>query len=295
MRAAPLIALTLITGTTTAQLVITNGSFESMVQCPEYPGDVERATGWRSVVPSVDYLNCGFTIPAYPSSTGAHNGTGCMDFASGGDTNGSAEAFGQNLGVPMAPGIYPITVAVKIASGGSYSNDCGGLAVYGFPDTLPEPIMQIHISQLPGTVLLGVSQTVDNTAWEWRLFDLNVPATMRSIIFTTQQTPGCSQVIFIDDISTEGSVNALAEPTAEGALELYPNPVTDRLIIRTANDALPLRWTLTDAAGRVQATGTLRNTASTIDLSALATGTYLLHWTDAAQQKGVQRVIKARP
>ncbi|HEX7070029.1 MAG TPA: T9SS type A sorting domain-containing protein [Rhodothermales bacterium] len=75
-----------------------------------------------------------------------------------------------------------------------------------------------------------------------------------------------------------------APSSNEFAASIYPNPFADRFTIET-NDrvALPLRFEVIDALGRRVLAGTIDESQTTVDASALAAGFYFVRITDGAQ------------
>lgn len=69
------------------------------------------------------------------------------------------------------------------------------------------------------------------------------------------------------------------DPSALPAIQAFPNPVADLLHVRTSGRG---KLTLTDLGGRTVRTTTLATPSATLDLSALPSGMYVLHFQQGA-------------
>ncbi|MBX0288924.1 RICIN domain-containing protein [Hymenobacter sp. HSC-4F20] len=76
-----------------------------------------------------------------------------------------------------------------------------------------------------------------------------------------------------------GVAQTAAIAASTTTLELYPNPVTDRLQVRAAHSLAGSHYRILDGVGRTVATGS--GAAGSIDVSALTSGVYLLELTAA--------------
>lgn len=91
-------------------------------------------------------------------------------------------------------------------------------------------------------------------------------------------------VVRFGDFST-----AIAD-AANDPWRLFPNPATDRIIVHTAEGTRAVPYVILDPPGRTLLRGTLSGPNSTLDISALPSGTYLLRTGAAPQQ--VLRFVK---
>jgi hypothetical protein len=66
------------------------------------------------------------------------------------------------------------------------------------------------------------------------------------------------------------------------AVSVFPNPATDRLII-SGDLAAGTPYQLVDMTGRAVLNGSLRGVLTTIDVSVIPAGMYLLHWTEGGK------------
>ena len=79
---------------------------------------------------------------------------------------------------------------------------------------------------------------------------------------------------------TEDSTSTVAlGPSALPAIQAFPNPANDLLHVQTSGDG---KLTLTDLGGRTVRTTTLATPGATLDLSALPSGMYVLHFQQGA-------------
>ena len=78
--------------------------------------------------------------------------------------------------------------------------------------------------------------------------------------------------------------------TLEAAV--YPNPVTDRLVLRVDDAAAALRYILTDANGRAIATDNIVDAQTSIEMGNLAQGVYFLRVDDGNAAVRTFKVVK---
>lgn len=78
--------------------------------------------------------------------------------------------------------------------------------------------------------------------------------------------------------------------TLEAAV--YPNPVTDRLVLRVDDTAAALRYILTDANGRAIATDNIVDAQTGIEMGNLAQGVYFLRVDDGNAAVRTFKVVK---
>ena len=78
--------------------------------------------------------------------------------------------------------------------------------------------------------------------------------------------------------------------TLEAAV--YPNPVTDRLVLRVDDAAAALRYILTDANGRAIATDNIVDAQTGIEMGNLAQGVYFLRVDDGNAAVRTFKVVK---
>ena len=99
-------------------------------------------------------------------------------------------------------------------------------------------------------------------------------------------TPGVQQtyeIIVVDGIHNR-------QVTLEAAV--YPNPVTDRLVLRVYDTLATLRYTLTDANGRILASDDISDEQTTIEMDRFAQGVYFVRVTDGDAAVRTFKVVK---
>lgn len=107
-------------------------------------------------------------------------------------------------------------------------------------------------------------------------------------------------VVDITEYFTEGVQQGFATKTnnINGPLPMsvnvYPNPAHDWLHLNIGENNLQLQYTLTDMQGRTIMQGTPNEGETSLDISSLATGTYMLciQSTDK-KNKNIFKIIKA--
>jgi len=222
--------------TADGQVALINPGFEEYDQCPDSHGQIDRATGWFTAIITPDFYHCEYLAnSSFPSSTLAYAGTGFAGFLCSDASPGLAEAIGQHLIEPLTGSQYSLRLATKAPSGGNYTNNCGGIAVYGFEDTLVQALNYTHASLLPGAMLLGVSGDVTDTAWNVTLIPLTLTDTVAHLCITFEQVSNCRQYVFIDELQLYGSTaTAIDDATPAPMLSAYPNPSTGGIRIDCA-------------------------------------------------------------
>ncbi|WP_210116205.1 carbohydrate-binding protein [Hymenobacter fodinae] len=92
--------------------------------------------------------------------------------------------------------------------------------------------------------------------------------------------------------STATTTTSVAAATATApAVQLYPNPVTDKLRLTSTVPLTGSQYQITDAYGVVQAQGTL-GSSNEINVASLRTGVYTLLLITKDQQRMTQRLVK---
>jgi hypothetical protein len=233
------ISVLFLTNCIQGQNLLLNSDFEIMNACPTTQGEIIKATNWENVIASADYYNCGFSNPGtFPTNPVAYTGTGYIGFSSYGNSNGSSEAVGQNLLQPLLPNSsYILSFASKKTNGGVYSDNCGGVAIYGFKNNMPLALNNVHISQISGALLLGNSPVVFNTEWEMFSFNLTVPDTVNQIVFSVEYIPDCGQCVFLDSVSLTGEVTSM-NVLNNDFVSIYPNPFYNTTTLKTKNNLI---------------------------------------------------------
>lgn len=128
------------------------------------------------------------------------------------------------------------------------------------------------------------------------IFSLNLQSDGR--IIAAGRSLGTNNVLspwmwVIARYNTDGQTNLLPPNNTSATFELYPNPASGQIRIRLPEHDGPVQLFIYDAIGRIMmqpvaATGTVK----TIDISALATGTYFLkaNWDNG--QTALKKIVK---
>jgi len=93
------------------------------------------------------------------------------------------------------------------------------------------------------------------------------------------ESDGMKGIIFVVD-----SPNSISEKPVLASISIYPNPVNDILSIRAGGDIIGSAYILTDMNGRQLLNGKLFTDLTSIDISQLAAGVYLLQIADKNKQ-----------
>src|SRR6185295_6100186 len=93
-------AVVFISSNLKSQNLFTNPDFELYSSCPVTQDEVNKATGWISIIASPDYMNCSYNCWTGQALVGAQSGTGYMGFASYGFAQ-ATEAIAQQLSSPL--------------------------------------------------------------------------------------------------------------------------------------------------------------------------------------------------
>lgn len=204
--------------------IVSNGNFNESSNCPPGLGNIPLLNGWFDVVQSADYYDCGFTSNIFPTGNEPSPcGTGYVGFASYGNGQGSAEAIGQQLAQPLVAGqTYEIEVSVKMTTGGTYSDVCGGLCFYGFPNQPPN-VTGNHPSLMAGAMELACTPTITNTVWQTYTVEFVAPAGVNFFVATPAFAVNCGQNLFMDCLVVEPvNNNELVEVCAGESVVLAP-------------------------------------------------------------------------
>ena len=100
-------------------------------------------------------------------------------------------------------------------------------------------------------------------------------------------TPGVQQAYEITIVEVGVSDRLV---TLEAAV--YPNPVTDRLVLRVDDTEAALRYTLTDANGRAIAADNITDAQTNIEMGNLTQGVYFLRVDDGDAAVRTFKIVK---
>jgi len=170
------------------------------------------------------------------------------------------------------------------------TTNCGGtwtrLASYG-SNTGASPLATAPDATSPFTPTAS--------QWATKTISLSAYASQSAVRVRFQLRSGWGNNTYIDDINISGSGSGMGlEDGQEELITVYPNPVSEQLTLRNPlaeND--PYTLYLMDAAGRVIRTSQVTGVLHTVDMSALAPGTYLVRLLNS-QYDVVKRVMVVR-
>lgn len=249
-QALPFICMLVLAAGTQAQVSIRNGDFEEYTLCPDGHGQLDRATDWFTAIITPDYLNCTYLVAGNNESpTQSYSGAGWAGFLCSDTEPRAAEALGQHLEEPLFPGHeYRLTLAAKIPSAGNYTNDCGGIGIYGFEDTLIMSSSYTHASTLPGAMLIGLSGPVQHSDWQMKEIVIVPTDTVNHILLTIESIPWCKQYIYVDGlVLSEGIHTGIGD--ASGGTGVSLSTQGDGHLLVQSTRAVR-RLMVTDALGR---------------------------------------------
>ena len=278
-----------------ANAQILNGDFEELDECPPF-FDFELTiqgsmSSWIAVQGTADgyHISCN---AIHPMNT---PGVPEVEFGEGyGAVWGPAEVFGQELLNPLEPPKnYCLEFNALLSSVSTQippNNElCARICVYGSTvepppvtgGSPPEPV-----EEMPGTMLLGCSETILNTEeWELKTVNLSPDQEYSYLFFTTDQGEGCAfdaPYVALDNI-TIAECNILNTDNLEVEdVLLYPNPSSSRLYL----DNLPKKLSsieIQSISGVVLVERELSEIQSGLDLSELQNQMY---WIVFKNKKG---------
>ncbi len=87
--------------------------------------------------------------------------------------------------------------------------------------------------------------------------------------------PAAGSALFIDDLFYGYTPAGIAEETVVST-QVYPNPVSDVVSVRFSGTAVPNTFVILGLDGRTILSGTCTGALSTIDVSAISAGTYIM-------------------
>jgi hypothetical protein len=259
------------------QNFIYNYDFEFYSQCPDNLGQANRCIGFFSLIEDADYTNCNFDITMfYPSDSGAYSGTGFMTMATYGNNIGAAESIAQNIPVPLDSGVmYDFQVLTKRADSAQFIQDCGGIYLYGFQNTITGPNWNICVANLPGATLLGHTDTIKETTWTSKSLTFVSPFAVNAIAFSPACAVNCFQVLFLDSVSISLTPVGISN-IREKSLNIFPVPADKQLKINLANNYHSGKIKIYDVNGSLIIYEEINANEVSIDTSNLISGIYFI-------------------
>ena len=103
---------------------------------------------------------------------------------------------------------------------------------------------------------------------------------------TAKLTEGVQQAYSIEELKIDGVIPIAAD------IKIYPNPTTDNITVRVVGESQQ-NYTLYDVNGRKLSNGKLQNGETSIDMSDLPAGSYVLKVTGNGAENGY-RINKAK-
>jgi OOP family OmpA-OmpF porin len=276
-------------GVCKGQNLVPNGDFEQYSNCPWNIGQLDSLLFWfNPSIATPDYYNqCSSTVVNVPNS-----GQGYQLARSGGAYSGIVlwqqnADYREYIEVPLTTTLiantcYHFEMYVNAANIFRYATDDFG--VY-FSDTL---ISATHNNPLPYIPQLDNNTGYITDTLNWILVDGNYTAlggenyliignfkddSNTDTILVNGSGMFSSAYIYIDDISLIPCINGVKENNLKSEINLYPNPMTDKLHI-TLNNKEISEIILYDIASRKLLQQEFINSAS-LNTHELAKGIYL--------------------
>ncbi|RPD45251.1 carbohydrate-binding protein [Hymenobacter sediminis] len=234
----------------------------------------DKATSLR--VRTVTTTSPSFSVTLQAEAANVNNGMTVETCSEGGQNMGFVDAgdylVWNGINFPTS-GTYTIEYRVASgAGGGTISSDLNAGAV------------QLGNSTIPGT---GSWQT-------WTTVSRTVTINAGTYNFGIYAQTGGWNINWVR-ISQGSRAAAVAssssrQPAETVALDLYPNPVTNELLIRSSQDLTGSRYEVVDAQGRVWATGA--GPATRLNVAKLPTGIYTLRLSLQGRTQITKRFVK---
>ncbi len=310
MRCLALCLLFLLPMLSDGQNLVPNPSFEEYTECPYSTGQIWIADGWMNVKGSVDYFNvCGeppYNVPnnfnGYQESFhGLANG-GFGFWGNFGVTN-FREFVGIELTNPLMEGAkYDVSVRLSLADTVQYA-----VRNFGFCFTESQPPNNTNqILALEPQVVYSGETFLDDTAG-WMSVGGSFVATGVEQFLTLGNFDGDTQTdtlrmredgypvayYYIDSVSVVEDTNYVGITehlgSAQGMLELYPNPASTHITVNSKETLQQVR--VLDVRGRMVLEQTLKQVQGDVRLNTndLPSGIYML---EAITQNGARAVRK---
>lgn len=318
MRSAIFITFMLVGFCAEAQNIIVNGSFEDIFSCPSSASELGYAQPWNGGEGSPDLMNvCGLNEWGVPVNRGGgqwpRTGNGYAGFATYAvDFIDARETLWQRIGYTLVSGEdYYFEAYVSLKDSFRYANHNIGIV---FEDTMINGSSHLEcIFQCPPVVentsanpltsktdWIKISGTFTASGGEKYIHIGNLRKDADSEIEFVGGSVGNGPYdweesgYYIDDVWLSHIDSAhyvgIEEPLAAKAVEVYPNPATDHIIL-TAKQCIA-HVQLYDLSGREVAATVGNTTTLQLDVRTLHSGLYVLHGTYANGQRFVTRIVK---
>lgn len=124
---------------------------------------------------------------------------------------------------------------------------------------------------------IQVFRPTESAHWKHQEISLDAYAGVQDLIFSFTSRNRSGGNIFIDNVFVyQGDAPVSTQLNSLNDLTLFPNPVEDKLFIRS--ESLPgTKWSLCDITGRQVSAGNWNGILETLDFSGLARGIYILN------------------
>lgn len=290
-----------------AQNLVPNPSFEEILSCPDFPGQVWRAQGWYVAENTPDYYNacCNNTFPVVgvPSNIFAYRNAATGDAYCGLWLFTSfpppypREKIGVKLIKPLSLGVRYF-VSFNLSSVSSHSQDSnGGISKIGMLfstkkyDLTNSPPTNNYsqfsadsiIADTTGWVLVKGSFVADSEYMYLTIGSFFDNTHTDTIKYWSLNGSGVYSYYYIDDICvTTDSVgcrfyDAITNPIINFPFQIYPNPANDLITVKL-NSINANSISLFNSLGQIvyENKAVKNNSVDEIDVSRYRCGIYLL-------------------
>ena len=271
--------------------LVPNPSFEEYSACPEFAGDIDRATGWSSYRESPDYFNscanAGLSVPSNALGyQNANNGiayAGVVTFAK--NQSDGREFFGSQLYQPLIAGAkYYFSLFISRADtftlDGATNNFGLRFSSQFFTETNPAPISNLSHFHFDSIV-------TDKNGWTKIsgsfVADSSYAFLMVGNFYDDAHTDTlqCASVAYyyVDDVcvTTDSLYNehwsSVVSPGTAVPLDIYPLPADRELIVESPEVGAIL--TIVDVVGRQVHRDVLNGAVKRVNVAHLKSGAYL--------------------
>ena len=287
--------LILISMNVSAQNLVPNPSFEDTVSCPDNYGQIENAMGWSSYRYSPDYLNsCSQTNVGVPNNLFGYQQAKIGVAYAGISTYGmnGIDTVREYIGVQL---LQPLIIGTKyflscyVSRGDMYYSD-GASNNFGFRfSTVPynyltNPFKIDNISHFHYDSII-----TDSINWVRISGTFISDSTYQYLILGNFYDNSHTDTADINDyfayyfvdaicVTTDSVYNSswvgLNEFTASHQINIFPNPVTDKICLKGIRESVQFR--IINLTGQTIKEGVLNKENNVIGMSSFVKGIYIL-------------------